>query len=611
MSRKPPLHLLFWAACQGEVPDPDPLTCAEGELLDGESCVPEECGTGTWGDLQTDQDTLYVDGSAQTGGDGSQQSPFTVIQDALDAQGKDGMVAVAAGTYVENLQLTSEHTRVHLAGRCSELVTVDGSEGSGDDWADGIGLVVERTGLSAMWTVSGLTLTGAPSAGVGMNDGMLTLDRVSVVDNDHYGLEIYFGTVEATDCEVTGNGLVGVFESDASVTLQGVRITDTRPDSGGELGRAISVQEGATLQATECILQDNRQVAVYVGDASADLVDVQVLDTWPMEDGTGGEGITVVSDSTLLATDCLLQGNHQEGMVISDSTAILERVRVLDTEPSAIDAGGWGVLVVDDGALDATDCEVSGNQGVGIHVDGASASLENVAILDTRVDSTGQYGRGLQVQFDAQVTSSDCTVQDNGSFGMYVTEDSTLDVVDTVLQDNHGAGLIIANGALASLQGVQVLDTLPDASDSFGLGIMVLQATLEATDSVFQRNRQAGIYAGGSVVTLDSVQVLDTYRGTDITGALGIAPQYLEGQSSVVATNLTVQGTEGPGLYVVKSTMDCTGCVLADNAFAGAAAQAGGELVLTDSRIEGTIPDANSGGGLGIFVGDVGSSVEG
>ena len=119
---------LLLVAC-GE-PPPTFLTCAEGELLDGDACVPEACGTGTWGNLETDDDTVYVDGSAEAGGDGSMDRPFTVIQEGLDAQEERAMVAVAAGTYVENLTMDSEHSGVHLAGRCRELVTIDGSEGT-------------------------------------------------------------------------------------------------------------------------------------------------------------------------------------------------------------------------------------------------------------------------------------------------------------------------------------------------------------------------------------------------------------------------------------------------------------------------------------------------
>ena len=107
-----PLFLsLLLSACGT---DPEPVSCVQGELLDGDACVPEICGTGTWGELETGSDTIYVDGSAESGGDGSKDRPFTVIQEGLDVQGTDGMVAVAAGTYVENLYMDSAHSGVLL-----------------------------------------------------------------------------------------------------------------------------------------------------------------------------------------------------------------------------------------------------------------------------------------------------------------------------------------------------------------------------------------------------------------------------------------------------------------------------------------------------------------
>ena len=38
-----PLLLALLLACST---DPEPLTCAEGELLDGDVCIPEACGKG-------------------------------------------------------------------------------------------------------------------------------------------------------------------------------------------------------------------------------------------------------------------------------------------------------------------------------------------------------------------------------------------------------------------------------------------------------------------------------------------------------------------------------------------------------------------------------------
>ena len=57
------------------------------------------------------------------------ERPFDRIQEAADALGSDGGggVAIAGGTYVENLELDAAHEGVVLAGRCAELVTIDGS----------------------------------------------------------------------------------------------------------------------------------------------------------------------------------------------------------------------------------------------------------------------------------------------------------------------------------------------------------------------------------------------------------------------------------------------------------------------------------------------------
>ncbi|MDP6931871.1 MAG: right-handed parallel beta-helix repeat-containing protein [Myxococcota bacterium] len=63
----------------------------------------------------------------------------------------------------------------------------------------------------------------------------------------------------------------------------------------------------------------------------------------------------------------------------------------------------------------------------------------------------------------------------------------------------------------------------------------------------------------------------------------------------------------GPGLYVGgDASLTCTGCTLSANEFSGAAIQAGGALTLRESLVEGSLDDANMGGGVGVFVSDHG-----
>ena len=154
------LSLLISCATPPEDTGPGSLDgppCLTGELLDGEVCVPEACGLGPWGNLELADGTVYVDG--QSDGDGSADAPFRSIQQGADAAGQQGggTVAIAEGTYFENLLLDSRHVGVDLVGRCPELVVVDGSAGLEGDTTIEVaqnGIAVPVVGLSGM-TVRG------------------------------------------------------------------------------------------------------------------------------------------------------------------------------------------------------------------------------------------------------------------------------------------------------------------------------------------------------------------------------------------------------------------------------------------------------------------------
>ncbi|MDP6931930.1 MAG: right-handed parallel beta-helix repeat-containing protein, partial [Myxococcota bacterium] len=519
-----PLLLALLLACST---DPEPLTCAQDELLDGEQCVPEACGTGTWGDLETDGDTIYVDASAEIGGDGSKESPFTVIQTGLDAQDDKAMVAVAAGTYVENLYMDSDHSGVHLAGRCRELVTIDGSEGDEEDYETGCGIYLDGR-ITTTWAVSGLTVTAAPLPGILQVRGSLTLDRVAVTENPYHGIVSETGTLVATDCLVSDNHQVGVLLWDTSATLKSVKVLDTQPNASGEWGVGISMESESSLVVSDGLVQGN--------------------EAW---------GINVQEASTLVATDLVIEDNREMGMLMGTSTATLEQTRVLDTRSRVDGALGVGVWV-EDSALEAIDSMVQENRTIGIHLSAATVTLDGVQVLDTLpADVYGEWGRGINMQ-----------------------SESTLDMTNGLVQDNYGSG------------------------------ITAFESSLILSSSIMQGNHQSGVQLLlGSTATMHDVQVLETRRDLFYSSAWGVLCQ---DQSSIVATRLMVSDTDGPGLFaIVNSDLTCTDCTLSHNTFAGAAAQTGGVLVLEDSLIEETKAGSGVGAGLGVFVSDfdVGSSV--
>ena len=714
------------------IADPDPSPCATGFRLDPElpaesfgdfpdGCVPQECGIGRWGSLDVDGDTVFVDARAEEDGDGSEQAPFTDIQAGLDAAG-GGMVAVAAGTYVENLDLTEDHDGVRLVGRCRELVVVDGSEGA-----------AEESGIAAMassspettWDVAGLTVTGAPYLGILLDSGHLTATALTVVANQWVGvlahgsssemrlsdvdildtrpepggtfgigLTVQFGAlVEASACRVSGNTWVGIHATDADVVLRGVEVLGTLYQENGTDSRGINAQDGARLWATACRISENAGIGISVSyDAEAFLQDVEVQATQPQGNGTGGKGIGVSQGGRLEAVSCLVSGNAEVGILATDDAeavlhhvdvhdtlpgqdggggrgievshgarlrassclisgnsevgilamyeaqAVLQDVEVRDTLPRPDGTDGWGIGVQDGARLEAVACRISGNSDTGIMAghDGTEVVLQDVEIVDTRPEEDGTSGRGIGVQEGAHLRAASCLVSGNADVGIF-TEGAGTDVIlqdvevrDTRSEDDGtgGRGISVQDGARLEavscsisgnadigifavgertevvLQDVEVWDTMTEESGEGGTGICVQEgAHLDATSCLISGNADIGVIASedGTEVVLQDVEVRDTRRTHSVTVAQGVVSQRW---AELVASGLIVSGTEGPGLFVSTGTLTCSGCDLSDNTFAGVVGWAGGSIALSGTVISGTRPDANEGGGIGIYISD-------
>ncbi|MDP6935257.1 MAG: right-handed parallel beta-helix repeat-containing protein, partial [Myxococcota bacterium] len=427
---------------------------------------------------------------------------------------RNGMVAVAAGTYVENIQLNSDHKGVHLAGRCRDLVVIDGSEGE-EGWETGSGIYLEVTGMAGSWEVSGVTVTRAPWSGIFQYYGTLGLGDVSVIDNGDRGIQSYYGSTEITGALVRENHSVGIFIAGGNATLEDVQVLETGPSGDGTVpGYGIQVKD-STLVASDCLVQENQEVGMLVMESTLTLDDIQFLDNRAAGGGTGAQALLVQDFSDVVATGCVLQGNEDFGVYLIDSEVTLEELQVLDTVTTKDQAGG---IVVFDSNLELTDGLLQGNSDHGMYMDASTATVQDLRILDTRASPSSERGRGLCVQY--------------GSF---------VEATDSLIQGNHDSGIFVYE-ATATLQNVQVLDTLPGQGVG-GRGIQVQYGSMLATDCLVQGNRDFGILVIESIVTLDSVEILETALSPESPTSFGITSQL---NSTVTATDLLVQANEGP-----------------------------------------------------------------
>jgi hypothetical protein len=630
-----------------------PLDCGEGWLADGGACVPEACGTGTWGALELDEATIHVDIGAEEGGSGSQASPLRSVQEGIDraASRGGGRVAVAAGTYPETLVFGPEHVGVSLAGRCRELVTLDASRGDEDTPAVDIGVGGVEDAEQADLTLSAVRVAGSRSTGIRILSGWVQLEDVLVEGCAHVGVWAYGDPdsppvrLSIRDSELVGNSRLGLKVSDGGsiVTLSDTVIRDTLPDPDQIGGYGLQVQGGAELLAEDIEVIGNTGVGVLVfdPDSSVRLLRALVEGTLPREDGSVGYGVSVQGGATLTAEACEIAGNTALGITAAQSgtRATLLDTIVRDTQPPAVGEGGYGIGVQSGALLEAEGCEIFANAAIGVTAqgDGSEVILVDSSIRDTLPGGEDEGAHGLGAYDGARISAEGCEVVGNVGLGVLAADvGTTIELVDTSILDTRpradghfGYGVEVHGGARLSAQGgriegntavgvwatqpdteVTLVDcsirgTLPRDDGLFGFGVQVdggARFSAEACELV--DNRAAGLLAedAGTEVTLVGGSIADTTPGysDQASSAVGLAVQ--DGASATLS-DLLLLGNEGPGLYCVSegSSLSCTGCTITDNAFAGAVAVQDATLEIRSSVITGTRESVNLGGGVGIY----------
>src|SRR5439155_908862 len=97
-------------------------------------------------------------------------------------------------------------------------------------------------------------------------------------------------SLHATGVLMDGNATVGVlaFSPETRITLEGCNIRDTRPRPGGNFGRGLEADDGASLHATGVLISHSGELgAMFIGAAPATLTDVIVDTVAPGRRGFG------------------------------------------------------------------------------------------------------------------------------------------------------------------------------------------------------------------------------------------------------------------------------------------------------------------------------------
>jgi hypothetical protein len=427
-------------ACRAILPA---APCPSGAMaLPGETSCREVagCGAGTWGDIPLGADTVFVDASYGGGAgtsDGSQQRPFATIGEAFVAANAGATVAIAAGSYAEDLDLFGKP--VVLWGVCPSLSEIVAT-GSGQ------AALVLRSGTAGS-EVHALAVRG-PRLGIAVTGAIdVLLDRVWVHDTGDAGIVVE---------DALGN---------TAVTVRGALI-ERASDGGVRVGGAQLLLESSVIRYTQPF-----------GTAQS-----------------GGGGVAAYDTAVagrraeLSLRDSVIEANRDVGVAVAGADALLERVLVRGTLPRASDQdAGVGVVVRTNGtsgqpaAVTIRSTVVEDNHAVGVYSYGSTALLEAVTVRHTLANvSDGLFGRGVVGQADTTT-------------GLR----TTLTLRSSLISESIDVGVLLL-GTDATVETTRVSATRPRTSDGlFGDGVVIAGEGAEASATlrglVVQDSARAGI----------------------------------------------------------------------------------------------------------------------
>ncbi len=502
-----------------------PALCAEGfepydlgcePILPPEPCPPglmavpgddvcrevAPCGQGRWGDIPTDGSTEHVD-AAYTGGsnDGTADRPWVTIGEAVAAAAPGAVVAIAAGSYVENIDIAGKP--VTLWGLCPAAVEVVGS-------APTPAALAIRTGADGT-QVRGLAIRGTTTGLVVSGSHNVALDRLWVHDNAARGINVQqtFGPTAVTisDSLFEQNYAIGVYVSGSEATIEGTVLRTTQPRLSDQTsGRGIAIQystatsERANVTLRRSLVEQNHDFGVYLWGSDATIEGTVVRTTLPRASTqTSGRGISIhpVPDmsqrSNLTLRASLVEQNHQSGVHVSGSDATIEGTVLRSSLPQALDqTGGRGINIqraADTGERANATLRASlveQNHVFGVFVGASDAIIEGTVVRTTLPQVSDQFfGRGIGIQLDAS-TANRANVTLRGS----------------IVEQSHVFGVYVA-GSDAVIEGTVVRSTLPRAFDGlYGDGLVVIAdsapASAALSSCLVESSARAGLAVFGA-----------------------------------------------------------------------------------------------------------------
>lgn len=504
------------------------------------------CGDGEYGDIPVESDTVFV--NAATGsdvtGDGTIAKPYATIQMGVYKANAGAIVAVAAGSYTENVVLTGKPVR--LWGRCPAWVEIDGSN-----------LVPITIRESASGTaVHSLALTGDIGINIDKANNV-TIDRAWIHDA-YYGVQVQKQS-EFISASIT-NSLIerlyggGIFANNAKVAVASTVVRNAKwgPETGSF---GIHSQLEGLVQLNSVVVENIKGLGATILYSQGTLEGVVIRDIFPLANQDRGYGMMIGGETTIRSS--YVARSHTYGIQVVSSDVLVERTVVretlpVETIPPAGIAAKYGPEKSAGSNVTIRDSLIADNHGPGVFVYGSRATIESTAIRDQHywVDN---FGSGVPpINFGNGVFVTQSIEGERSMVGLY----------RSVIERNYNQGVaIFGSDAIIEATAVRETRALPDGLGGNGVwieGDVDYETSARVSASVVERNPLFGVLVSGAVAQIESTELIDNgsgdFQGRPTTGGLGIQPIGPLDAASVVVKGVLVERGLGMGMWIINNS---------------------------------------------------------
>lgn len=523
--------------------------CPSGRMaLPGEATCREvaPCEGGPYGAAPEGPTTIHVDGSFVGGpSDGSLAAPFVTIGEAVEAAQDGGVVAIAAGTYAEDVVIDGKALRLH--GRCPDEVAIVGSLGA-----------VQLAHASGS-ELHDLAVTGAGVGVVASGSTGVRLERVWLHDLGWRGLDVEQPLGE-TEVTVVGSLIEratedGAYVAGATLRLEGSVVRETRLDASTGYGLSLSALRDGGVPSSVALVGSMLEGGFGAGALS-------------IESGLTLEGSVISGVATLEHEALSGEGIEITGTAEHPSALVVRGSVIRDVATAGV--LGWGSDVELDGVT-ITDVATFGaeGRGYGAHVQVSEGARGSLTVSRSRIARTENAGVSIGAS-DAVVVGSVLSgfVGREGSGPLADGGPCTASLAGSVVEGAPRVGVGII-GCAVTLDDVLVHEVATDAAGLFGRGIELQLGAESGPSSLGVRGCELtglsdlGILVQGSQAIIERTTVRSVAANPDGTFGDGVVVLSPVRDGALVAasaslTDVTVEDVARAGLLVVSAQVALT-----------------------------------------------------